>query len=101
MIVIEGVGSSRRSLAPYPSAGVWVQSDWPLAEARGIARDMLPERPDAPEAKRFWDDWQTAERSFLAEDRPWQRADMVVCGTQLLELREDEVLIGTAPPRPT
>jgi hypothetical protein len=101
VILIEGVGSSRRSLAPYLSASVWVQSDWPLAEARGIARDMLTERPDAAEAKRFWDDWQTAERSFLAEDRPWQRADVVVCGTPLLELREDEVLIGTTAPRPT
>ena len=99
VILIEGVGASRRSLAPYLCAAIWVQSDWPLAEARGIARDMRTERPDPVEAKRFWDDWQEAERSFLASDQPWQRADLVVCGTPLLELREDEVLIGTTPPR--
>lgn len=101
VILVEGVGSSRRSIAPYLSAGVWVQSDWLLAEARGIARDMRTERPDAVEARRFWDEWQEAERSFLAADQPWQRADLMVCGTPLLELREDEVLIGTTPPRTT
>lgn len=100
VILVEGVGASRRSLVPYLSAAVWVQSDWPLAEARGIARDMRTERPDAAEAKLFWDDWQADERSFLAADRPWERADVVVCGTPLIELREDEVLIGTSPPSP-
>lgn len=100
VILIEGVGASRNSLAPYLSAAVWVQSDWTLAEARGIARDMQGERPDAAEAKRFWDDWQAEERSFLAGDRPWERADVVVCGTPLIEVGEDEVLIGAPPPPP-
>lgn len=101
VILIEGVGASRRSLAPYLCAAVWVQADWPLAEARGLARDMQTERPDAAEAKRFWDDWQADERSFLDADRPWERADVVVCGTPMLEVGEDEVLIGTTPPRPS
>lgn len=101
LVLIEGVGSSRRSLAPYLSAAVWVQSDWPLAEARGIARDMLTERADPAEAKRFWDDWDAGERALFAADRPWERADVVVCGTPLTEVGEDEVLIGATPARST
>lgn len=100
VLLVEGVGSSRRSLAPFLSAAVWVQSDWPVAEARGIARDMLTERPDPTEAKRFWDEWEADERPFLAADRPWERADVVVCGTPLTEVGEDELLIGTTPARP-
>ncbi|MGB7981335.1 MAG: hypothetical protein WCF36_11160 [Candidatus Nanopelagicales bacterium] len=97
IVLLEGVGSSRRSLAPYLSAAVWVQSDWPVAEARGIARDMRTERADPTEAQRFWDDWEAGERALFAADRPWERADVVVCGTPLIEVGQDEVLIGATP----
>ncbi|MGV1005335.1 MAG: uridine kinase family protein [Candidatus Nanopelagicales bacterium] len=98
-LVVEGVGASRASLRPYLSAAIWVQSDWKVAEQRGIARDMLTERPDPVAAKRFWDEWEGHERPFLAADRPWDRADFVLCGTppEDLDLRTD-VLVG-APKR--
>ena len=50
------------------------------------------------------------ELEFLAADRPWDRADVVVAGTPVIPLRLDEVavsvpgLAGTAtgpPPTPT
>lgn len=28
----------------------------------------------------FWESWDAAETPFLADDRPWDRADLVVDG---------------------
>ncbi|WP_324534061.1 hypothetical protein [Actinotalea sp.] len=83
LLLVEGVGASRRALTPLLDAAVWVQSDATRARDRGIARD-LAERPDPAEAARFWDEWESAESPFLASERPWERADVVVCGTPAL-----------------
>ncbi len=72
-VLLEGVGSSRSSLAPWLDATVWVQSDEAAAYRRGIERDVVLGRNRA-EAVAFWDQWMAHERPFLAADRPWQRA---------------------------
>lgn len=79
LLIVEGVGASRRSLAHLVDASVWVQSDGAEARRRGIERDG----GDA-DAAGFWDDWQAEEIPFLATDRPWERAALVVCGTPAL-----------------
>lgn len=93
LVVVEGVGASRRSLLPLVDAAVWVQSDVVEARRRGLVRDG-----DDAEAERFWDEWESQERPFLAEDRPWERAVAVVCGTpELTGVAFDpvaEVLVG-------
>lgn len=76
LVIVEGVGASRRALAPLIDATVWVQSDLGAARHRGIQRDGATR-----EAEEFWDEWDRAELPFLVEDRPWERADLVVCGT--------------------
>lgn len=80
VVVVEGVGASRRSLAPWLDAAVWVQSDEDEAYRRGIERDIGLGR-GREEAVAFWDEWMVHEVPFLAADRPWERADLVVCGT--------------------
>jgi pantothenate kinase len=94
VLLVEGVGATRRSLAPMLDAAIWVQSDLRLARARGIARD-LAQRPDRAEAEEFWDRWDAQEVRFLAEDRPWDRADLVLCGTPEEDPHPDEVAVGT------
>lgn len=93
VVVVEGVGSSRRSLAPLLDATVWVQSDFATANRRGIARDG-----GTREATDFWWEWNREEQPFLAADRPWKRADLVICGTpSLVAVVYDaatEVLVG-------
>ena len=74
LLVVEGVGVSRRELAAWFDLRLWVQSDRAEAYARGIERDA---RPDAAE---FWAAWEAEEAPFLAADRPWERADVVVAG---------------------
>jgi hypothetical protein len=58
---------------------VWVQADRDEARERGLRRDVELGRT-REEAERFWDEWMTAEEPFLADDRPWDRADLVVRG---------------------
>jgi hypothetical protein len=93
LVLVEGVGSSRRSLAGLVDAGVWVQSDVAEARRRGLARDAA-----SGETEEFWDEWEREEAPFLAEDRPWERAVLVVCGTpELAGVPHDltaEVLVG-------
>ena len=79
-IFVEGVGSSRASLAAWLDASVWVQSDEAQAYRRGIERDIVLGR-DRAEAVAFWDEWMAHEGPFLAADRPWERADVVLYST--------------------
>jgi hypothetical protein len=83
LVVAEGVGIGRRDLAPFFDALIWVQTDRTVARSRGLARDG-----DTPEQVAFWDEWEAEERPFLAAERPWERADVVVDGAQ--ELPHDE-----------
>jgi hypothetical protein len=96
LLIVEGVGAARLALADQLDAVVWVQSDLAEAERRGVERDAAG-RSDPQE---FWDRWQAEERPFLAADRPWDRADLVVCGTpELTAVSLDssrQLLVGTA-----
>jgi energy-coupling factor transporter ATP-binding protein EcfA2 len=79
-LVVEGVGASRAELAPHADLAVWVQSDPTEARRRGLARDVVLGRsPEQAEA--FWDEWARSEDPFIAADRPWTRARLIVNGT--------------------
>ena len=71
---------SRRELTDLIDAAVWVQSDWVEAERRGLARDG-----GDVEAVSGWHAWQSEELPFLAADGPWERANVVVAGTPLID----------------
>ena len=68
VLVLEGVGAGRASLAAHADAVVWVQSDRDEARERGLRRDVELGRT-REEAERFWDEWMSAEEPFLAHDR--------------------------------
>ena len=76
LLIVEGVGSARRSLSTLVDVAVWVQADRDEATRRGIDRDG-----GTPEAAAFWEEWEAAEVTFLAADRPWERAAAILCGT--------------------
>jgi energy-coupling factor transporter ATP-binding protein EcfA2 len=87
LLVVEGVGAGRRAFAPYLDALVWVQTDRAVATRRGLERDG----GDVA----FWDEWEARERPFLAADRPWARADLVVNGQ---DVRNELVEVGRGVP---
>ncbi|MEU0498812.1 hypothetical protein [Mycobacterium sp. NPDC006124] len=72
VLVVEGVGACRERLHPWFDATVWVQSDPDLAYRRVVARGEDPVE--------FVDDWTAQEKPFLAHDRSWARAALVVSG---------------------
>lgn len=92
VVVLEGVGAGRRELADLVDALVWMQSDATDARTRGIARDG----GDVA----FWDEWEAEEVPFLRHHRPWERADVIVAGSRVLDHDpESEVAVAPAPSR--
>ena len=73
LVIVEGVGIGRRELAGHFDALLWVQTGEDAARRRGLARDGADEAD-------FWAEWQAAEDPFQAEQRPWERAGLIVCG---------------------
>ncbi|KQX66878.1 hypothetical protein ASD06_04760 [Angustibacter sp. Root456] len=71
VVVIEGVGSAARAMAPALTASVWVDAPEPVRMARGIARDGEAYRP-------HWERWARQERVHFAVDATRERADVVV-----------------------
>jgi hypothetical protein len=78
VLVVEGVSASRRELADLTDVAIWMDVDPRLAEQRGLERD-------GPEGRAFWFEWQAAEDAFLAEDRPWERAMLIVDGAPTID----------------
>ncbi|HEY6279980.1 MAG TPA: hypothetical protein VIX86_27120 [Streptosporangiaceae bacterium] len=78
LLIIEGVGAGRRDAAHLVDALIWVQSDQAEAECRSLARVG---RPGGPRTIRDLREWMAEEEPFLAEQQPWERADLVVAGT--------------------
>lgn len=96
LVVVEGVGAGRRELTRSLDAVVWVQSDSAEAERRGLARDTASGVNGGVERTiAFWREWMVEELRFLAADRPWERADLVVAGTATVPLAPGEVAVGT------
>jgi hypothetical protein len=79
LLVVEGVGSSRRALAHLLDASLWVQSDLAETDRRNAVRVQAGEISPADFAS-----WMAEESRFLAADRPWERAGLIVAGTPSL-----------------
>ena len=96
LVIVEGVGVSRRSLQHLLDGAFWVQADIDESRRRGIARDGGRQQ-DVD----FWDEWDREEVPFIAADQPWSRAHAIVCGTpELTGITFDakrEVLVGLLP----
>lgn len=98
LLVVEGVGCGRRRLAPLLDAVVWVQSDVAEAERRGLARDIASgANGTAEQTTAFWEEWGVEEQAVLAEERPWERACVVVAGTPPWPCDDRHVVIAPAP----
>lgn len=74
-VFIEGVGAARQELMRWIDAVVWVQSDRTPASEEGAT---TPVRPGGEGHAR--EGWRAEEDRFLADQRPWERADLIVAG---------------------
>lgn len=94
-VFVEGVGAARRELAALVDAAVWVQADMAVGERRCLEREG-----GTAEAKRFWDLWMAEEVPFLEDQRPWERAAVVVAGTTDIAYDPRSALVVAPPPVP-
>jgi hypothetical protein len=94
LLIVEGVGSSRQALAHLLDAGVWVQSDLDEIDRRNAVRVQAGEISPAA-----FDSWMAKELPFLAADRPWERARLIVAGTPpLTHDPRTELVVADPPP---
>ena len=91
LVVVEGVSASRIALGPWIGRSVWVQADVEEAVRPGNARSGGPEVTGA-----LWGEWMVEEVAFLAQDRPWERASLIVAGTSRQPNdRDTDVLVAS------
>jgi hypothetical protein len=98
LLIIEGVGAGRREAAVLTDALVWVQSDQREATRRSLARVGQPGGPATLDDLRAW---MAEEDPFLADQRPWERADLIAAGTPPIPFDEaTELVVASAPTPP-
>ena len=76
VVVIEGVGAGRATIAHAVDAVIWLQSDLDEAEARDRDRVAAGEIDQLG-----YEGWMAEEIPFQAEQRTWERAHAVVSGS--------------------
>ena len=68
-------------MAGLIDALVWVQSDLRQTRERDLDRVGTP---GGAASIQFLHDWMAEEIPFVAADRAWERADLIICGTPQL-----------------
>lgn len=69
---------TRQELSEHIDLPIWVETDAQVAEIRGLERD-------GPDGRDFWFEWQASEQPFLEQDKPWDRAKIIIDGVPDLE----------------
>jgi hypothetical protein len=88
LVVIEGVGAGRSTLAGSMGAIIWVQADLDVSEHRNRRRVEAGELDAAGYAA-----WMAEESPFQDTERTWERADLVVSGSAVLDDPDRELLV--------
>lgn len=78
VVILEGIGATRRQLGSRLHYSVWVQADAELRLARGLARD-------GEQARGLWEGFMPGEADFFEADGARGRADLVVDGCRPYE----------------
>ncbi|WP_219417631.1 uridine kinase [Pseudonocardia nigra] len=90
LLVVEGVGTGARAVAPYVALLVWVEAPRDERFRRGIARDGEAYRP-------HWERWARQEDVHFATEGTRDRADLRVNGMPAVphDPETEIVLIGS------
>lgn len=94
LLIIEGDGAGRREVADLIDALIWVQSDEREAERRMLTRIGKPNGNPTLQHHR---EWMAEEIPFNALQRTWERADIIVCGTQEIPFDPVTEFVVAAP----
>jgi uridine kinase len=98
LVIVEGVGVIRASLADWFDGLMWVSADRQRARERGIARDIALGGGTRDTAS-FWAQFLAEEDPFLAGEKPWRRASVIVDGTPERDPDPDALVVAFPTPR--
>ena len=103
LLVIEGDGAGHREVTHLIDALIWVQADEPEAERRRVFRERSPDALDMANkaASGMPVDnagWMAEEIPFNADQRAWERADTIVCGTPEIPYDPSTEVVAAPPP---
>ena len=96
VVIFEGVGVCSQRLESWFDATVWVHARPEVGRRRVISKGA--------DSEQFADDWMAQENSFLTDNQPWRRADLLVAGELGQPSRRGEfgnVVTGPGPGRPS
>lgn len=96
LLIVEGVGAARGECAHLIDVAIWVQSDDRETERRNLARVGQPGGLPTEQDHR---EWMAEEIPFQAGQRPWERADLIVCGTPQIPYDPAAELVIAPPDR--
>jgi hypothetical protein len=94
VLIVEGVGAGRSEVSDLIDALVWVQADQQEAGRRSLARVG---QPGGPRTVGDLGEWMAEEDPFLAGQRPWERADILVAGTPQIPFDPASELVVASP----
>lgn len=76
IVVVEGVSSTRAEVAAPWDLTIWVDAPRELRVRRALDRD------GEAMMHRWLDDWIPSEEAYAARERPQERVDLIVSGTE-------------------
>ncbi|HEU4909097.1 MAG TPA: hypothetical protein VFT17_09545, partial [Propionibacteriaceae bacterium] len=80
-VIIEGVGSSQETVRPKLDVIIWVETPQSVRESRDAARVAAGEISATSYAN-----WMAEENGYMATERPWEHAELIVDGNASLDL---------------
>ena len=92
-VIIEGVGSSQESVRPELDVIIWVETPQSVRESRDAARVAAGEISASSYAN-----WMAEENAYMAAERPWEHADLIVDGGGSLAHDQEIVVALNVPP---
>ena len=94
VVVIEGVGATRKVWRDRLAMRIWIDTDSDRRLRRGLARD-------GEALAEFWREWRIAEDRYVADEDPMSYADVVVAGDPhgIAHDPEEEFVVVSEQPR--
>ena len=92
-VIIEGVGSSQTSIRPQLDVIIWVDTPQSVRDSRDALRVAAGETSATSYAN-----WMSEENAYMAAERPWQHADLIVDGSDMSDHdRETQIVLRVVP----
>ena len=91
-VIIEGVGASQASVRPYLDVIIWVATAQSVRESRDEVRVAAGEISATSYAN-----WMAEENAYMAAERPWEHADLLVDGSVLSDHDQQTEIVLAIP----